>query len=588
MSSGTASSESPLAILHDAATGRWLRFQNPTATITARRLADVRSCLDEIEQSVERSRLHAAGWIAYEAAAAFDSALTTHAPAAFPLLWFGLFEEPATVDLPAAEAALPDGWRPNTPTETYVRAFDRIKTHIRAGDTYQVNFTYRLLRDAFDQDPWQAFLALIDAQRPAFGAYMSAGPWRICSASPELFFRLDGACLVSRPMKGTTPRGLSAAGDRMQAAALLASEKNRAENLMIVDMVRNDMGRIARPGSIQVSDLCALEKFPTLWQLTSTVAAETDSSVADIFSALFPPASITGAPKKRTMEIIADLERSPRNIYTGAMGFHFPGRRAQFNVSIRTLLLDTRTRSAEYGIGGGIVWDSDCQCEQAECRTKARILSAPPPASFSLLETMLWTPETGFHLLARHLQRLRESADYFDFACDDARIRQELNAFALTLPAGANRLRLLLAKDGTVELQSSPLPPASPRTIPHVALARRPVNPASAFLYHKTTNRSIYEDAKSDFPDHDDVILFNENGQATESTIANLAVELDGILCTPSVECGLLPGTARAQLLAEGRLREQPIPVAILGASPRLFLFNSVRGLYPVALDPSE
>jgi para-aminobenzoate synthetase / 4-amino-4-deoxychorismate lyase len=585
MSAGPASTQDHLVILHDETACRWLRFQNPVEIVSATRSEDVLPCLRKIERAVEERGLHAAGWISYEAAPAFDPALNTRPPDSFPLLWFGLFPPPDSFELPTAEAALPDGWRPDTSPEAYDRAFDRIKTHIREGNTYQVNFTYRLLRDAFDVDPWSTFLALVHAQRAPFGAYVSAGPWRICSASPELFFRLDGDRLESRPMKGTAPRGLSTAQDRAQAEALSTSEKNRAENLMIVDMVRNDLGRVARPGSVQTVKVCELEKYPTLWQLTSTVAAETDASVADIFSAAFPPASITGAPKARTMEIIAELETSPRRIYTGAIGFLAPGRRAQFNVAIRTLFLDVRTQFAEYGVGGGIVWDSDREAEQAECRTKAHILSPPSRPPFSLLETMLWTPEDGLRLLELHLARMRDSADYFDYAIDEARLREQIDTCVGHLPRAPQRLRLLLAPDGAPTLQASPLVPRTSSPFFRVALARRPVDRADVFLYHKTTHRRVYEEAKADFPDYDDVILFNEANEATESTIANLAVELDGILCTPPVECGLLPGTARAELLARGILREQRIPLARLRASPRLFLLNSVRGLFPFILE---
>ncbi len=584
MPSAPPAPEENLVVLHDEAARRWLRFQDPVEVVSARRLEEVLPRLRDIERSVEQRRLHAAGWISYEAAPAFDPSLPARPPGALPLLWFGLFPEPQPVDLPSATAALPDGWRPDLSAAAYEAAFDRIKHHIREGDTYQVNFTHRLHLDGFDPDPWQAFLSLAGARRSPFGAYLSAGPWRICSASPELFFRLDGPHLESRPMKGTAPRGRSAAEDRARADALLACGKNRAENLMIVDMVRNDMGRIARPGTVQAPRLCELEKYPTLWQLTSTVAAETDASLADIFSAMFPPASITGAPKKRTMEIIAELETSLRQVYTGAIGFLSPGRRAQFNVAIRTLLLDTRTRRAEYGTGGGIVWDSDRDAEQAECRTKARILSAPPPPPFSLLETMLWTPEDGIRLLELHLARLRDSAAYFDYPCDEPRLRQQLADLARSIPPQPHRLRLLLAADGHVELQSSPFAPSAAPFF-RVALARRPVDRANVFLYHKTTNRRAYEEAKADFPDHDDVILYNEDGEATESAIANLAVEIDGVLCTPPVECGLLPGTARAELLARGVLRERRIPLDLLRASPRVFLLNSVRGLFPAVLD---
>ena len=573
-----------LVVLRDDRSGHWLRFQNPVEVVAAGCREDVLPSLRRIEAAVENRRLHAAGWIAYEAAPAFDPALAVHAPGGLPLLWFGLYETPESCELPPADTPPSAGWQSDLPPGAYGRAFAEIKHHIREGNTYQVNFTHRLIAENFGHDAWQTFLALVHAQRAPFGAYVSTGPWRICSASPELFLARHGTRLESRPMKGTAPRGLSAAQDRVQAETLRASEKDRAENLMIVDMVRNDLGRVARPGSVQVAETCRLEKFPTVWQLTSTVAAESDAALADILAATFPPASITGAPKHRTMNIIAGLEASPRQVYTGAIGFLAPDRRAQFNVAIRTLLLDVRTRRAEYGTGGGIVWDSDSAAEQAECVDKARILSVPPRPPFSLLETMLWTPADGIRLLEFHLARLRGSADYFDFPFEESRLRAEIAARTAGLPRSPQRLRLLLAEDGGIEIQSAPFVPAAPFF--RVALARRPVDRTDVFLFHKTTNRRIYDTAKADFPDHDDVILFNADGEVTESTIANLAVEIDGILCTPPVECGLLAGTARAELLARGVLHEKRISRADYSATPRRFLFNSIRGLFPVTLDP--
>lgn len=588
MNAAEIASGDHLVILHDASARRWLRFQHPIEVVTTHRIDDVEPCLHQIEQAVERNGWHAAGWISYEAAPAFDSTLTVRPSGPLPLLWFGLYAAPEPIDLPPPPAARFLHWQPSITPADYGKAFDQIKHHIREGNTYQVNFSYRLLHEAFDQDPWLAFLSLVHAQRAAYGAYIATDFWRICSASPELFFRLDGPRLESRPMKGTAPRGLSSAQDRTRAEALLSCEKNRAENLMIVDMVRHDMGRISRPGSIHADPICALEQYPTLWQLTSTLTAETDASIPEIFRALFPAASITGAPKHRTMELIAELETSPRQIYTGAIGFCSPGRRAQFNVAIRTLLIDTSRHRAEYGVGGGIVWDSERNGEQAECRTKARILSTPPRTPFSLLETMLWTPEDGIRLLELHLARMMDSASYFDYAFPSDRIREQIEDLVRGLPAAPHRLRLLLAEKGAPTLQALPLTPMTSAPFVRLALARHPVDSSNVFLFHKTTHRRVYEEAKADFPHHDDVILFNENKEITESTIANVVMEIEGVLCTPPVECGLLPGTARRELLARGLLRERILPLSSLRGSPRLFLLNSIRGLLPAVLDLPE
>jgi len=576
-------------LLRDDRTEQWLQFNSPVRILSTQHLSEVTNYLQQIEQAVEQEGLTAAGWVSYEAAPAFDPALTTRPPSDFPLLWFGLYEKSEQVTLPdLQETGTPqhDQWIPSLSEKAYANAFDRIKSHIREGDTYQVNFTHRLYCDSFERDAWPVFLQLNAAQQAPYGAYITAGPWHVCSASPELFFRLDGTMLESRPMKGTAPRGLTQSDDRLQAEALHSSEKNRAENLMIVDMVRNDMGRIARPHTVQTPTLCELEKYPTLWQLTSCVTAETDAGLPDLFRAMFPPASITGAPKARTMEIISELERTPRNLYTGAIGFWAPGRRAQFNVAIRTLILDTRTQQAEYGVGGGIVWDSDCEQEQAECRTKARILQTTQPP-FSLLETMRWTQVNGIHLLERHLKRLRESATYFDFALDEPLLHTQLNRITAAFREPGLRIRLMLDRDGSLTLESAPLPPTRTNGI-RAALANHPVDTTSPFLYHKTTNRRLYEEAKADAPSMDDVILYNEQGEVTETTIANLAVEVDGHLCTPPVECGLLPGTERAELLENGILRERVITREELLNSPRAFLLNSVRGMIPIEIIPES
>jgi para-aminobenzoate synthetase/4-amino-4-deoxychorismate lyase len=371
--------------------------------------------------------------------------------------------------------------------------------------------------------------------------------------------------------------------DLEQAEWLHHSEKNRAENVMIVDMVRNDMGRIAALGSVEVRSLYEVEKYPTLWQMTSTVKAKTGAGLCEIMQALFPPASITGAPKRRTMQIIAELEQTPRRIYTGSVGFIGPGRKAQFNVAIRTVLVDKAKGQAEYGVGGGIVWDSVDRMEFEECRTKARILTQKMP-DFSLLETILWTPEQGYFLLPYHLTRLMDSAAYFSFSAERDAIRTNLDSLAHTLPKTAHKVRLLLAKDGGITLQSEVLHDTVAQPL-HVCLAATAVDSANPFLYHKTTNRVVYEQALAACPGYSDVILWNEKGEVTESSIANIVVELDGELYTPPIPCGLLPGTYRAYLLEQGKLKERVIHKEDLVRSAHIYLVNSVRKEREVVVD---
>jgi len=349
---------------------------------------------------------------------------------------------------------------------------------------------------------------------------------------------------------------------------------------MIVDMVRNDLGRAAETGSVHVPALFAVEQYPTVWQMTSTVRAKTLVPLDRIFQALFPPASITGAPKRRTMEIIAELESSPRRIYTGAIGMVAPGGRAQFNVAIRTLLIHKKSGLAEYGVGGGIVWDSQQDKEWEECSLKTRVLHVHRP-SFDLLETMLWSPEHGFSLLEYHLERLGQSAAYFGFSVDPLRIREELEHVASRLGEVPHRIRLLVSRSGASKLDTSPVESDSSR-FADIVLSRSPVDSSDVFLYHKTTHRRVYDDALKACPGFGDVLLFNEKGEITESTIANVVVESHGGLWTPPVRCGLLPGTYRAWLLDRKQVRERTITIEEILHSPNVYLANSVRGMHRV------
>ena len=623
MIAGIDVSDPVRVLVRDAASGRWLQFSHPREIVTAFTLADVAPALDRVENAAAQSGLYAAGFISYEAAPAFDSALAVKSNGEFPLLWFGLYGGVEQVDLPAPAPGPDPGkvdWQPSVGFPEFEGNLKRIKALIRSGDTYQVNYTYRL-STTLAAEPWDAFLHLVAAQEAPYGAFVATGEWVIGCASPELFFRLDGGRIACRPMKGTAARGLTQAQDQAQAETLRASEKEQAENVMIVDMVRHDLGRVAETGSMNVARLFEVEKYPTVWQMTSTIEARTSATVSNIFRALFPPASITGAPKVRTTEIIAQLETSPRRIYTGTIGFIAPGRRAQFNVAIRTLLLNRRTRHAEYGVGSGITWGSQPEAEWQECRAKARILDRRVPA-FSLLETLLWTSEDGYALLDRHLERLAESALYFGFAIELPAVRLELDRLARTfrtrvandvsrrhLGGGQNaptdvvgytlsanraeceisglathlagtrqKIRLWVTKEGRITLEAEPLPAADPAP-QRVAVAPGRAVSSDPFLYHKTTNRGVYEAARAACPGYDDVLLLNERGEVTESTIANVAVEIEGKLCTPPVHCGLLPGTLRADLLERSTLIEQCITIEQVLGSPRVFLLNSVRGM---------
>ena len=431
----------PEVLLHDADQQQWLHFHSPVELISTSTPGEVASLLQQVEERVAEGGLYAAGFLTYEAAAAFDPACRVFAPAGLPLAWFGLFDSAAVVPppRPAAEPA-PLDWQALWTEETFCRAVAEVHAAIANGETYQVNLSFPL-KARFTGSTKALFADLVCGQKTGYAAYLDLGEKVLCSVSPELFFKKDGRHLVMRPMKGTRARGRSCQEDREQAEQLQSSAKERAENIMILDMVRNDLGRLAEPGKVTTTEVCSLEKYPTVWQMTSTVAAETSASLAEIMTALFPCASITGAPKFRTMEIIKRLEQRPRDIYTGCIGYLAPQGKAQFNVAIRTALIDRRQQSASYGVGAGITWDSSPADEYRECLQKARVLTRHMP-EFSLFETLLWRPTEGYWLLTEHLDRLVSSASYFDFPCSRIQLVAALQHLATRLPARPHRVRL--------------------------------------------------------------------------------------------------------------------------------------------------
>lgn len=565
-------------VLRDAAASRWLTFERPAAVFVAYSAAEVRDAIAELERRVNAEGLHAAGYLAYEAAPAFDPALTARHGNRLPLACFGLFDAPAVSGAlpgPAAMDMRAPEWRLMTTSDAYRQNVQAIREQIALGNTYQVNYTIRQQSDA-TVDPWQLFLR-VAADAP-YAAYLDFTDFVIVSASPELFFLLDGNELCARPMKGTARRGTTTSNDNAVAMALYQSAKDRAENVMITDMIRNDIGRIADPGSVTVESLYDVEKYATVWQMTSTVRASTTGSLSDILQALFPCASVTGAPKVASMQIIASLEDSPREVYTGAIGYLAPERKAQFSVAIRTAWIDRST--ACYGIGGGIIWDSSPDAEFEECLDKARILSRfSDDRNFDLLETMLWTSRDGYFLIDEHLERLRDSAEYFDFAFDRAHILGELSRLVDDMQPLRHRVRLLLGRDGQVRLEHSPLPDIENASAKLVRLAAEPIDRDNPFLYHKTTNRGVYKNALAAVEDCDDVLLWNADGCITETTVANVVVRFGEVLFTPAVSAGLLPGTYRNHLLRHGEISARDIHIDELDRADEIMLINSVRGV---------
>ena len=513
---------------------RWLVFRNPVEILQTTKENKVIDVLTDVQSRVSQNKWYAAGYVNYEAAAGLDPHLPVKPAPEVPKIWFGLYETFEVIKLDELEAqeSKPDlEWELLLKESDYREQIGKIKDYIKAGDTYQVNYTFRHKSDFCideESDYWSLFVHMVKAQnlnnQPGYCVFVNTQDWVICSASPELFFSYDQRTLKSKPMKGTAPRGYGYQDDLAAGKALRSSKKNCAENIMIADMVRNDLGKIADIGSVETTEILALEKYPTFWTMTTTVQCQTDPNLADIFSALFPAASITGAPKLRSMEIIDELESLPRYIYTGAAGFVMPNDVGQFNVAIRTVLIDKAKQNAQFGVGGGIVWDSDTEDEFEECHTKARVLAYSQP-SFDLIETLKWNPLDGYSYLEEHLTRLHHSSNYFSWNLDLFNIRKELLQAAEGFPEVDQRVRLSVSRSSEV-LISNTVYTDLPNPY-NVVLAKSSVHSKNIFLYHKTSCRYMYDNAMAERGECDDVILWNEKQELTESCRANLIVEID-------------------------------------------------------------
>lgn len=606
-----------------------LAFGAPIATLTARTLAEVPAVLDAAMTEARAGRW-VVGWVAYEAAPAFDPALVVRAPAGpLPLAAFASYAAPDT-GTTADDAGFACGpWRMTTSRDQALAAIAELRRRIGAGDFYQVNLTTRLVAD-FSGDSAALFAALRATQPAGYCLHLQDAEWEILSVSPELFFdwQADGT-LSTRPMKGTAPRHADAAADAAAAAALLASEKERAENLMIVDLLRNDLARVAATGTVRVPRLFELDALPTAWQMSSTVQCATrpGTGLAEVFRALFPCGSVTGAPKVAAMAAIAALEDAPRGAYCGAIGLIRPGGHATFNVGIRTVTLDRRAMSGKdkaafapgrpkqtrhapkaqtarstfgdtlmferselpgtpreggeggraiCGVGSGIVFDSAPADEYAEWLIKRRFLLRAS-AGFELLETLA-LHDGQYVLLERHLARLAHSAEHFGFVHERSRAAEALDALAAVHPVGNWRVRLLCDRGGAARAEAFALEPTPDEVA--VALAAAPIEGDAEFLLHKTTRREAYAPFDPP-PGVFDTLLWNARGELTEFTRGNVVLEIDGALVTPPLACGLLPGVLRAELLARGEIAERVVRVDELPRASRLWFINGVRGMLP-------
>lgn len=568
-----------------------LLFTDPVEIIAAETPEEVPAALERLDAAV-KSGLHAAGFFAYELGYVLEPRLSALMPEKrnVPLLWLGLYKSPAEMTPPEVEHWLATHTRSGSYHFTdvtlawdepaYLRRFAEVQEKIRAGDIYQLNLTFKA-RFRLSGSPLTFFLDLRQKQRVAYGGIVDTGKVTVLSASPELFIEQEGRNVATRPMKGTAPRAGTLDADALARRQLAEDVKQRAENLMIVDLMRNDIGRISEIGSVSVTDLFTVETFQTLHQMTSGVQATLKEGVgmAKLLRGIFPPGSVTGAPKIRAMELIAALESEPRGVYCGAIGHISPDGRALFNVAIRTAVV-ARDAVGEMGIGSGVVFDSQGPKEYDECLLKMKFLT-DPVKPFELIETMLFEPGNGFALIERHIERLKTSARYFAFPCDEAAVRRALQE-AVAGKSERLRARLLLSEAGSITVTATPLPPPDPDAVTRFVVSETRLNSADIFLFHKTTRRELYDREWQHYSDSvgaDEVVYLNEKDELCEGSRTTIFLERDGRLLTPALSAGLLPGTLRAELIAEARATEAVLTLGDLESADAVYLGNSVRGL---------
>lgn len=568
-------------------------FENATGTIRADDPGEVNGAIAALQNALDNGSW-AAGFCSYELGYLLEPRLHPLLPRErdVPLLLFGLFAAPTKLRIGEADELL-EQWSSGSYTispprfsmdrDAYRERFNRVKDYIAAGDIYQLNLTLQG-RFCCEGSPVALYRDLRRKQPVAHGAFMQFDEVNILSHSPELFLHIADGEATTRPMKGTAGRGLTLDQDLALVDWLSKDEKSRAENLMIVDLMRNDLGRVSKTGSVRVSDLFHVETFKTLHQMTSDVTGQLKAATGldALLRGLFPPGSITGAPKVRAMEIINELEDEPRGVYTGTIGMLEPGGNASFNVAIRTVMLDGQGNGS-IGIGSGLVQDSQADAEYDECLLKMRFLT-DPVLDFELIETLRFEAGSGYYLLRHHLDRLQTSARYFGFPCDLDAIHQALDAEVAGCEQGALRVRLLLSAEGSTTLTSVPMTiPEASEPIHHV-FSDRVADSTNLFLYHKTTIRDLYDGEHARLSAKcgaDEVLFVNERGELTEGSRTNIFIKRNGRLLTPPISSGLLAGTLRAELLAAGEAEEAVLRPEDISPSAEVYLGNSVRGLLP-------
>ncbi len=583
----------PFVLLEDSRGGASWLLTDMADAVTAQSVTAVRPALDAIRSAVAQG-YHVAGWIGFEAGYAFEPRLSSHVMPS-DLLWFGLFKTRRRLSALEVETMWRAPWAtpqcasitsvtPRWSATDYATKMAQVHDYILAGDIYQANLTFAA-DVTFEGSPLELYRTYRAAQRVPYGALIFTGGRWILSFSPELFFNLEKGILTAQPMKGTAARVCLPQLDAAAAHALQHDEKNRAENLMIVDLLRNDLSRVSMPGSVHVPSLFDIISYPTVHQMVSTITSTVTPGLdaVDVLQTLFPCGSITGAPKLRAMEIIKTLEADPRQVYCGAIGQITPDGDASFNVAIRTLDI-CNPGKAVLGLGSGVVADSKADEEYQECLLKAKFLTQTVPP-FDLIETLLWRPETGWWALDAHLARLQNSANHWDFVLDLPRLRSEAAQISANW-SNAMRARLLVSRFGASSWQwaAAPSYPSDDATI---TISPQRMQSTNVFLYHKTSHRRFYDDERKRMQLHYgcfDCVFLNEREELTEGSFNTLFVRKGGVLLTPALTCGLLPGILRQSVLDSGEVREAILTLDDLRQADALLLGNSVRGFVGVTL----
>ena len=561
------------------ALGERYTFTQPIRELKTRDLAEVADLLAQVE-SYQEQGYYVVGYVSYEAAPAFEEKLAVHKSPLLGayLLYFTVHDRVETSPIPLTyeEVDLPSKWQEETSAENYEKAIARIQHHLRQGDTYQVNYTVQLKQD-LSANPFAIYNRMVIEQEAGYNAYVEHDEMAVISMSPELFFEQNDRELTTRPMKGTTQRGVTDQEDLAQASWLEQDPKNRSENMMIVDLLRNDMNRISGVGSEHVERLCQVEQYSTVWQMTSTIKSQLrpDVDLVEIFRSLFPCGSITGAPKIATMEIIKDLEPQPRGVYCGTIGLLLPNGRRIFNVAIRTIQLHQGI--AIYGVGGGITWDSTWESEYREVHQKAAILYRKQ-ARFQLITTgKISKKQLLFE--EQHLERLTKASRYFANPFDPEDLRQKIEEECQACDANQDyRLRISLSKSGEIELSRQILTPLSP-SFCKTKLCLQEADLNQSFTYFKTTNRPHLSLGEQE------IIYHNATGELLETSIGNLVLKINGKLYTPPIRLGILPGIYRQHLLETGQVEEKVLTVPDLDQAEAVYGCNAVRGLYELRIE---